>query len=1685
MVVLSPNGLTFDGSTTTMNTLTSYLRLVVALFLTVAAQAQTPPIRILPMGDSITFGSGGTANLGGYRSKLYASLTTAGYNVDYIGSLTTNSSGIPDQDHEGHGGWRIDQLDTNVPAWFGSFADPDVILLHIGTNDFGQALDTPNAINRIDALILKMATLRPYAHIIVTNLMERDAARDTLIQAQFNPFIQARVDAHAAAGRRVTFLDMRSAVPLSDMPDQLHPNQVGYDKMADAWVPAIQAVIGTLGDSSAPGIYRAVGSGDLTHAAITFSKPVTDASAGMGNFSIAGLTVTGAALDATKRVVTLTTSPQTRGVNYTATVNGVVDRTAGANALPANSTVSFYGATQRGYLNNVPESGGYTLVQSLDVPAIANYGTAAPAYSVDNRAFVGPFSRVAYYVELQSAAGDLQYLWASMNAFTADVNKVGVPTLGSGAVFQQGVGNLNVVSNVAGVSSGSGLAGNLEFWPTNYNATNGVGVAGASDAAFDFGDTATPGSYGSMQLHNAAAGQTIFAFNNWGGTATATNADLGIGNGGTNPDWTFANNSATYTIKTIQVLVQTSGDTTAPTMAVATASFGRSRVTVTFSEPVSAASVSAANFSLSNGVVVLGATLAANQRDVILATTLQPPATTLTLTASQVRDTSPNANRMTSGSISVAPAALPAEVTTNIGAAANGYELVYSIDLPSTGNLNALGAAAYRVDDSAVPGTFTRIAYYLELQTGSNPVQYVWAAMDAFTASRAKTGVPTLASGEIYQRNVTNLTVQSNVAGVVNGTTATGGNIEFWPNSYTVANGVAVPGASATTYDFGDTRTTTATTGYGCMQVHNNSAAQTVFAFNRFGLDGQVLDVGIGNNPAPVSNGVDWTFASNAPSFSRRVLHVMVLPGTTTAPAVVANVPEAANYQLAYSINLPTTGNLVSGAGFTNYTVNNGTELSAFSRIAYYMELQKTGDAVPRFVWTSMDAFTTNPARIGIPTPASGAVFQQNVANMNVVSNVAGVVNGTGIATGNIEFWPTNYSQANGASVPGASPANFDFGDTRSTTGAHGSMQVHNYGAAQTLFALNNWGTAASTTNILSMGIGNNANAAQQDYTQSANGTSWDIKRVLHVYVLPVSSDTTGPVIARAIGSTTLNRLVVTFDEPIADPSAVPANFSIAGLTVTSATLLAGNKEVALITSAQTPGTAYTVSATGIRDRSAGGNLSLAGASANFTAYTTPALVTGVADAAGYDLIYRLAIPSATPQWNLNTIPYNLDEAKYGERTFDRVAYLLELDGNWVYASFDRHTNALAKIGVPTLGVSATPFQQIVANMNVASNVAGIVTGSGIATGNIEFFGGDYSAPNALSIPNGSATLFDFGDTMSAAGGHGCLQIHNYGASQTLFSYNNWGAVSAQISALGIGNNPTAGSAGQGGTQAPDWTFTASASAYTVRNLYVLARPGGTPTGTARVVIAHPTSRLVNPGGTTTFAVQASGASSYQWRKNGTSIVGATQPWLDLSGITANDAASYDDVLSGPTLVTTTSLAATLTLNTAPTLAGYTIFAQRNVAADTAASAILTRASDVEGSAISLNAVSPTSTSGGTISLGAGNVHYVPPTGFVGNDTFTITLTDAMGLSGTGIVNVFVSPDGQPPVSASVGIQQNGTVAGLFIGIVGQAYEVQRSTDLVTWTVLKTVLPASDGTIPLLDAAPPSDKAFYRIKATP
>jgi len=201
----------------------------------------------------------------------------------------------------------------------------------------------------------------------------------------------------------------------------------------------------------------------------------------------------------------------------------------------------------------VPEAKAYQLVYDLDLAKLAE----PIAYDVDNRAKIKqPFDRIAYFMELKSG-DETKYVFVSMDAFTDDLGKIGVPTVASGASFQQNLSNMNVLSNMKGVVVGTGLkGGNIEFWPNNYGGDNSARVPNASSQVYDFGDQPSdPASgYGSMQIHNHDAKQTLFALNHW---QTGQGADVGIGNqSANNPDWTFAGNAASYATKRLRVLVR-------------------------------------------------------------------------------------------------------------------------------------------------------------------------------------------------------------------------------------------------------------------------------------------------------------------------------------------------------------------------------------------------------------------------------------------------------------------------------------------------------------------------------------------------------------------------------------------------------------------------------------------------------------------------------------------------------------------------------------------------------------------------------------------------------------------------------------------------------------------------------------------------------------------------------------------------------------------------------------------------------------------------------------------------------------------------------------------------------------------------------------------------------------------------
>ncbi len=188
---------------------------------------------IMPLGDSIT---DGLTVPGGYRIKLWSSIQTLGAKIDFVGSMSNGPAELGDKNHEGHSGWTISQIDTNINGWMDTYK-PKIVLLHIGTNDIGQNLDLANAPNRLSALIDKICAKLPAGGKLYVATLVPLSGQDAKINS-YNSAIPGIVQSKVSAGKPVYVVSM-SGVTLGDLADGVHPNRTGYDKMADAWFAAI------------------------------------------------------------------------------------------------------------------------------------------------------------------------------------------------------------------------------------------------------------------------------------------------------------------------------------------------------------------------------------------------------------------------------------------------------------------------------------------------------------------------------------------------------------------------------------------------------------------------------------------------------------------------------------------------------------------------------------------------------------------------------------------------------------------------------------------------------------------------------------------------------------------------------------------------------------------------------------------------------------------------------------------------------------------------------------------------------------------------------------------------------------------------------------------------------------------------------------------------------------------------------------------------------------------------------------------------------------------------------------------------------------------------------------------------------------------------------------------------------
>ncbi|MFQ5822511.1 MAG: Ig-like domain-containing protein [bacterium] len=226
----------------------SILGAIIFLFFTSAIFAQ---YKIMPLGDSITRGEGSSAD-GGYRDDLDSLLTDAGELFNFVGTLS-DTSGDHDRDHEGHDAWPADSVDFHINTLMNSY-NPDIVLLHIGTNNISGDENTLLIINEISSIVDKIYNYDTSTIILLCSLIPRTdlTSRDEQTTA-LNQSIETLVYDKRTLGYIIYYVGQNEIFKSNNnwatdyMVNNLHPNDTGYNLMAQVFFNAILNAINSSG----------------------------------------------------------------------------------------------------------------------------------------------------------------------------------------------------------------------------------------------------------------------------------------------------------------------------------------------------------------------------------------------------------------------------------------------------------------------------------------------------------------------------------------------------------------------------------------------------------------------------------------------------------------------------------------------------------------------------------------------------------------------------------------------------------------------------------------------------------------------------------------------------------------------------------------------------------------------------------------------------------------------------------------------------------------------------------------------------------------------------------------------------------------------------------------------------------------------------------------------------------------------------------------------------------------------------------------------------------------------------------------------------------------------------------------------------------------------------------------------
>ncbi len=213
------------------------------------SEAASPKVyTIMPVGDSTTEGNGGVS----YRYPLWEKLQAAGYFVEFVGSRQAETR-IGPLLHEGWGGHRAEFFAENMERLYK--ANPaDIVLLHSGHNHFVEEKPVAGIVAATESIIATIQRINPQATILVAQVIPAGKLPKYSYIPELNSQLADLVKRLDPDQTKVILVNQADGfdIETDTVPDKVHPNPKGAEKMAQKWFETLVKVLPSPGEQLKP-----------------------------------------------------------------------------------------------------------------------------------------------------------------------------------------------------------------------------------------------------------------------------------------------------------------------------------------------------------------------------------------------------------------------------------------------------------------------------------------------------------------------------------------------------------------------------------------------------------------------------------------------------------------------------------------------------------------------------------------------------------------------------------------------------------------------------------------------------------------------------------------------------------------------------------------------------------------------------------------------------------------------------------------------------------------------------------------------------------------------------------------------------------------------------------------------------------------------------------------------------------------------------------------------------------------------------------------------------------------------------------------------------------------------------------------------------------------------------------------